>query len=161
MTRHILRSFCAIEKVPKPKRKAEENRGPKFDQRGVGKRLLLLLFFPFPFQLLLFSVFPLLPPAGYFLPLRGKGKGDENAIFKYCWEWLFKAAPPPPPPPSPGGGSLILQCVGPFFCSGGGGGGEKKDILAGGSFPSLAGSPPPREGGEGMFAFKASFSPPP
>ncbi len=110
-----MRSFCAMEKVPKPERKIGENRGPKFDQRGVGKKAssttLLSVSLSTPSFFLLFS--PLPPPAGYFLLLRGKGKGDENAIFKYCWEWLFKAAPPPPP--SPGGGSLILQCVGPSF----------------------------------------------
>ena len=77
MTRHILRSFCAIEKVPKPKRKAEENRGPKFDQRGVGKRLLLLLFFPFPFQLLLFSVSPSFLPRAISFLFEEREKGTK------------------------------------------------------------------------------------
>ena len=143
-TRHILRSFWAIEKVPKPKRKTGENRGPKFDQRGVGKKASSTTLLSVSLSTPPFFCFPpsLLPRAiSFFFEEREKGTKMRfsNIVGSGSSKRLLLLRPP-------AAAHLYSSALALLFLlwRRGWGGGEKKDILAGGSFSSLAGSPPPR-----------------
>ncbi len=118
-TRHILRSFWAIEKVPKPKRKTGENRGPKFDQRGVGEKAssttLLSVSLSTPF--FLFS-----PPSsrGLFPSSSRKGKRGRKCDFQILLGVALQSGSSSSVPRRRLTYTPVRWPF--FFCSGGGGG---------------------------------------